>query len=81
MNFQEPERRPPPIYSIAERYRNDPSIRMLVDVLESQISALHLTPTEIRECAVLAAINYERRQSRRIMVTPEEADIIRGFAR
>jgi len=41
---------------------NDPLIHKLVDLLTQQIDELKLTPSEIRECAVLAAINHERRR-------------------
>jgi hypothetical protein len=45
--------------SIEQRYLNDPLVRALVDSLEQYIRELKLTPTEIRECAMLAAIRYE----------------------
>lgn len=56
--------------TIHERYRNDPMIHRLVDVLEVQIEQLNLTPSEIRECATLAAIHYEQRRPPLPMIAP-----------
>jgi len=50
--------------SIQDRYLQDPLIHSLVDSLESHIHNLQLTPSEIRECATLAAIHYESNSSR-----------------
>lgn len=47
--------------SIEYRYLHDPQIKALVDSLEHHIYALRFTPSEIRECAMLAAIHYEQR--------------------
>jgi len=41
------------------RYVSDPSIRRLVDTLVSSIEQLQLTPTEMREVAVLACVIHE----------------------
>jgi len=46
--------------SIEYRYKNDTQVHALVDMLTSYIYNLQFTPSEIRECAMLAAINYER---------------------
>lgn len=51
--------------SIQDRYNYDPIIKALVDSLEHHIIKLQLTPTEIRECAMLAAIHYEQHTTRR----------------
>jgi hypothetical protein len=48
---------------IEYRYLHDAQVRTLVDSLEHHIHALQFTPSEIRECAMLAAIHYERRRS------------------
>lgn len=42
-----------------ERYQNDPEYRLLVQTLESFIHQARFTPSELREAAVLASINYE----------------------
>jgi hypothetical protein len=55
--------------SIEYRYLHDPMVRALVDSLEHHIHNLQFTPSEIRECAMLAAIHYEqRRPPQNIMV-------------
>lgn len=48
--------------SIEYRYNHDPMVKALVDSLEHHIHALQFTPSEIRECAMLAAIRYEQRR-------------------
>ena len=48
--------------SIQERYYYDPAVRALVDALEHHIHDLQFTPSEVRECAMLAAIRYEQRR-------------------
>jgi hypothetical protein len=41
---------------------HDPHVHALVDMLTKSIHDLNFTPSEIRECAMLAAINYELRK-------------------
>ena len=60
--------------SIHRRYDTDPMIRALVDSLEQQISELNLTPTEIRECAMLWSIHFEARNPRAIMIQRNQCD-------
>jgi hypothetical protein len=48
--------------SIEYRYLHDPMVRALVDSLEQHIHNLQFTPSEIRDCAMLAAIRYEQRR-------------------
>lgn len=45
--------------TIYDRYHNDPSFKVLVDLLRSQIYNAKYTPTEIREAALLAQIMFE----------------------
>jgi len=40
------------------RYQRDPQFKALVDFLHMQIARCELSPTEIREAAMLAAIHY-----------------------
>ncbi len=47
-----------------ELYYNDPGFRGLVDFLELRIEALHLSPGEVRDAAMLAAIRFEQRHAR-----------------
>ncbi|WP_205191552.1 hypothetical protein [Burkholderia sp. LMG 13014] len=55
------------------RYRRDPQYRSLVTMLEAMIHQCKFTPSEIREAAVLASINYEsmRVHQFHIPLTPE----------
>jgi hypothetical protein len=62
--------------SIKYRYRTDPAIKQLVDYLTKQIDLLQFTPSEIRECAMLAAINYELTRPARPMIIPKEYQFI-----
>ena len=48
--------------TIEFRYLHDPMIKVLVDSLEHSIHELQFTPSEIRECAMLAAVHYEQRR-------------------
>jgi hypothetical protein len=48
--------------SIEYRYSHDPMVKALVDSLEHSIHSLQFTPSEVRECAMLAAIHYEQRR-------------------
>lgn len=47
------------------RYRTDATFHTLVDSLEALLIHAHLTPSEIREAAMLAAIHHEERSRRR----------------
>lgn len=44
-----------------EKYKSDPEYHALVDTLESFVHKTQFTPSEIRECAMLACIHYEIR--------------------
>jgi len=48
------------------RYRGDPKFRQLVDMMEAHMHSADFTPTEMREAAILAAINYESRRVRHL---------------
>ena len=48
--------------SIEYRYLHDRMVKELVDSLEHHIHELQFTPSEVRECAMLAAIHYEQRR-------------------
>lgn len=56
-----------------DRYLTDPMYKSLVDMLESYIHRAEFTPSELREAAILASINYESKQARKCMLdlTPE----------
>lgn len=44
-----------------DRYENDAQYKKLCDTIESLIHSAHFTPSEVRECAVMASIHYEMR--------------------
>lgn len=46
------------------RYRGDAKFRALVDMMEAYLHNADFTPSEMREAALLAAINFERRRIR-----------------
>jgi hypothetical protein len=48
--------------TMEHRYNNDPQIHALVDSMEYSIHNLQFTPSENRECAMLAAIHYEQKK-------------------
>lgn len=60
--------------SIQYRYQNDPMIKALVDRLVSAIENLELTPSEVRECAMLAAVRHEMYSKK--MTLPADRDVV-----
>lgn len=46
------------------RYQRDPEFHALVDAIYQWVVAAKFTPTEVREAAMLAAIQYETRHGR-----------------
>lgn len=54
---------PKHIMSPEHRYQRDAMFRGIVDMLEAWIHRAKLTPTEVREAAVLATIHYEARRT------------------
>lgn len=50
-------------YEPEARYRVDPRYKAYVDAMEMMISRAELTPNELREASVLAAIHYEMRRA------------------
>jgi hypothetical protein len=46
------------------RYMRDARYHALVNWMELQIEAANLTPTELREAVILAAVHYETRRLR-----------------
>lgn len=53
-----------------EKYMNDPEYHQLVRMLEEFIERARFTPSELREAAVLASINYEMRHIREHAIDP-----------
>lgn len=54
------------MWSLKERYQNDNAFRSLVDMMECQIAKAEFTPSEIRQAALLACINYEAMNVRKM---------------
>lgn len=59
-----------------ERYKLDPYFHMLVDLLEKHIESAQLTPSEIREAAILATIHYEMRTMRQFLIPRDCPDAL-----
>ena len=60
-----------------EKYMNDPEYHQLVCMLESFIERAQFTPSEMREAAVLACINYEMRHIRVRSIDPRAEEAFR----
>lgn len=60
-----------------EKYMNDPEYHQLVDMLEHFVEQARFTPSELREAAVLACINYEMRHVRERTIDPRAEDAFR----
>ena len=44
-----------------ERYENDPQYKQLCDLIENFLTQARFTPSEVRECAVMACMHFEMR--------------------
>ncbi len=44
-----------------DRYENDPAYKQLTDAIEAMIHESRFSPSEVRECAVLACVHHEMR--------------------
>lgn len=60
-----------------EKYMNDPEYHNLVRALEQFIERAQFTPSELREAAVLASINYEMRHIRQQTIDPRAEGALR----
>ncbi len=60
-----------------DKYMNDPEYHQLVDMLESFVELTRFTPSEMREAAVLACINYEMRHVREMTINPRTEEAFR----
>lgn len=58
--------------SARERYQTDPQFHQLIDMMTAAIERCDFTPSEMREAALLASIQYEELHIRtRYVVRPE----------
>lgn len=65
--------------SARHRYHRDSLFRAVVDALYCHIADMKLTPTEIREAAMLAAIKFEELNPRPpFSITAEQRDALLG---
>jgi hypothetical protein len=55
-----------------EKYRNDPQYKAFVDILTNLIIECKLTPSEVREAAVLACIHNEMMFVQKRFIIPKE---------
>jgi hypothetical protein len=60
-----------------EKYMNDPEYHQLVLMLENFIERAQFTPSELREAAMLASINYEMRHVRQYTIDPRTEEAFR----
>ena len=55
-----------------EKYRNDASFKVLVDMMVAHINDCKYTPSEMREAAMLSSIIHERLNIRRYYLKVDE---------
>lgn len=71
--------------TVRERYQKDPVFRRLVEYMTVLVEDARVTPTEIREAAMLAQIIYEERHVRTHLVldtqTRQELDNLDAIRR
>jgi len=58
---------------------NDPEYYRLVSMLEQFVEQARFTPSELREAAVLACINYEMRHVRGASIDPRAEEAFRAL--
>ncbi len=64
---------PFPLHTMYERYENDPKFRAVVDALTAMIANLEMTPSEVRECAMLACMRVESMKPIAFRISREDA--------
>ena len=62
--------------TVWERYTNDAVFRSIVDQLQYLLEQGNVTPTEVREAAMLAQLKYEDKNRRPTTFTRE--DVVKG---
>ena len=68
--------------SIRDRYLTDAAFHYVVDSMRALISGAQLTPSEVREAAMLACIiEEERRPARPIVLTDDEVRMLTDYLR
>ncbi len=67
--------------SMVDRYENDPQYSALVDMLCGIILKLDLTPSEVRECAMLACIKVESLKPASWRISADQAEEFAAIVR
>ena len=71
--------------TVRRRYQNDVAFSRVVDMLRACLSQYHLTPSELREAAMLAACMHEMDNPRSVYLRTErtiaELEEMRGRTR
>ena len=57
-----------------QRYLSDPTFNRVVNYFEKLIHEAQLTPSEIREAAMLACIHYEEKTVRHVWFGPDKGE-------
>lgn len=58
---------------LQERYESDPAFHAMVDQCEALIAKLQLTPSELREAVMFAALRYDMKNPQPIMLFRDES--------
>ncbi len=59
---------------VERRYYDDLAFRHLVDVIESCVNSMQLTPSEVREASMLACLHHEMRRTKPIEISLQTAN-------
>lgn len=62
---------------VRERYENDNAFHAVVDMLRAMLHQYQLSPSEIREAAMLACVMQEERSLKPIVVSLSEEEFAR----
>ena len=60
-----------------QKYVNDPKYASLVNMMVYLIEEAEMTPSEVREAAILACIIYEEHHIRPSMIVPMNEDVVK----
>lgn len=55
-------------WNMSEAYRNDPDTRNLIEVMIGAMAKLQFTPVEMKQAAVFAAVMFENRYPKSMIV-------------
>ena len=66
------------VHDLRRRYQNCPVFRRLVDTFERSLEEAEVTPSELRDAVILAAIHYDLRHPRPFIVDARSYALIMG---